>query len=53
MPKLQEAIATSPAWMGEVSFKAMDVNWVKLAAKQSEWMQKWDTEIKGAKKDVK
>lgn len=53
MPTLPEAIATSPAWMGEVSFKAMDVNWVKLAAKQSEWMQKWDTEIKGAKKDVK
>ena len=53
MPTLPEAIATSPAWMGEVTFKVMDVNWVDLAAKQSEWMQKWDTEIKGAKKDVK
>lgn len=53
MPTLTDALADSPEWMGEVSFKVMDVDWVDLSAKQSEWMQKWDTEIKDSKKDVK
>jgi iron(III) transport system substrate-binding protein len=39
--------------MNEVEFTVMDVDWVDLSAKQSEWMQKWDTEIKDTGKDVK
>jgi len=31
----------------------MNVDWGALAAKQSEWMQKWDTEIKDSGKDKK
>lgn len=53
MPTLDEAIQSSPEWMGEMDFKAMDVDWVDLANNQSKWMQKWDTEIKDSKKDVK
>jgi len=53
MPTHPGALATSPQWMGEITFKAMDVDWVELSAKQSEWMQKWDTEVKDTGKDVK
>lgn len=52
MPTLPDAYAQSPQWMNEVEFTVMDVDWVDLSAKQSEWMQKWDTEIKDAGKDV-
>jgi iron(III) transport system substrate-binding protein len=45
MPTHPAAFETSPEWMDEVSFEAMDVDWVELSNKQSEWMQKWDTEI--------
>lgn len=53
MPTNPDAYADSPAWMSEVSFKVMDVDWVDLALKQSEWMQKWDMEIKDSTKDKK
>lgn len=52
MPTHPEALEISPEWMGQMSFKAMDIDWVDLSNNQSEWMQKWDTEIKDAKKDV-
>jgi len=53
MPTLPEALADAPAWMGEVRFKAMDVNWGELASRQSAWMQKWDAEVKDSAKDKK
>ncbi|MCJ7691014.1 MAG: extracellular solute-binding protein, partial [Clostridiaceae bacterium] len=53
IPTNPDAVADSPKWMGEVTFKVMDVNWSSLAVKQSEWLQKWDTEIKNTKKDPK
>lgn len=53
MPTHPDAYADSPAWMSEMKFKVMDVDWAALALKQSEWMQQWDTEIKDSVKDVK
>ncbi|TVM30602.1 extracellular solute-binding protein [Oceanidesulfovibrio marinus] len=53
MPTLPDAIASSPAWMGEIKFRVMDVDWGALASKQSEWMQHWDSEIKDSGKDAK
>ncbi|TCO79432.1 extracellular solute-binding protein [Marinisporobacter balticus] len=53
MPTHPEAIKNSPDWMKEKEYKVMDVDWAVLSEKQSEWMQKWDTEIKDAKKDEK
>ena len=53
LPTHPEAIASSPKWMGEIKFKVMDVDWGALAAKQSEWMQHWDMEIKDSAKDKK
>lgn len=53
MPTHPDAIASSPEWMGQIKFKVMDVDWGALAAKQSEWMQRWDAEIKDSAKDEK
>ncbi len=48
VPTLKDAYKDSPAWMGQVTFTVMDVDWTDLAAKQSGWMQKWDTEVKNS-----
>lgn len=53
MPTHPDALKESPKWMGEISFNVMDVDWADIAANQSEWMQKWDTEIKSTEKDAK
>jgi iron(III) transport system substrate-binding protein len=53
MPTHPAAIPTSPKWMADMKIKAMNVDWGTLAAKQSEWMQKWDTEVKDSSKDKK
>lgn len=53
MPTHPEAIKNAPEWMGEMDFKVMDVDWGELSSKQSEWMQKWDSEIKDNNKDTK
>ncbi len=53
MPTLPAAISTSPKWMAATKIKVMNVDWGALATKQSEWMQKWDTEIKDSGKDTK
>ncbi|GAA0181405.1 ABC transporter substrate-binding protein [Clostridium sediminicola] len=53
MPTHPEAIKISPEWMGDIKFKIMDVDWANLSKKQSEWMQKWDSEIKDTAKDPK
>lgn len=52
MPTNAEAFADSPEWMSEIEITPMDVDWADLALKQSEWMQKWDTEIKDSSKDA-
>lgn len=46
MPTLKSAMAASPEWMGAMTYKVMDVDWKALSEKQSDWMQKWDSEIK-------
>ena len=53
MPTHPAAISTSPKWMADTKIKVMNVDWGSLAAKQSEWMQKWDTEVKDSSKDKK
>ena len=53
MPTHPAAFADAPQWMADTRIKAMDVDWGALASKQSEWMQKWDTEVKDSGKDKK
>ena len=53
LPTHPTAIANAPKWMSEIQFKVMDVDWGALSDKQSEWMQKWDAEIKDTGKDTK
>ena len=53
LPTHPAAIAHAPKWMSEIQFKVMDVDWGALPGKQSEWMQKWDAQIKDSGKDSK
>ena len=53
MPTHPAAMPSSPKWMAETPIKAMNVDWGALAAKQSAWMQQWDTEVKDSSKDQK
>lgn len=53
MPTLPDALDEAPVWMAKIKFKIMDVDWGALASKQSEWMQKWDSEVKDSAKDKK
>ncbi len=53
MPTHPVALASAPKWMADTTIKVMDVDWGALAARQSEWMQKWDGEIKDTGKDQK
>jgi iron(III) transport system substrate-binding protein len=52
IPTLAKAFETSPEWMSEITFKAMDVDWAKLSTTQSEWMQMWETDIRDVAKDI-
>lgn len=52
IPTLDSALADCPEWM-QKEYKAMDVDWGVISKNQSEWLQKWDTEIRNADKDVK
>lgn len=53
MPTLPSALAKAPQWMAETRIKPMQVDWGGLAVRQSEWMQKWDAEVKDLSKDKK
>lgn len=46
MPTLDSALANSPEWMKESKYRVMDVDWGILSENESDWMQKWDSEIK-------
>ncbi len=35
-----------PAWISGNPFSALDLDWSLIAEKESEWMKKWDSEIK-------
>lgn len=52
IPTLKSALKDCPEWMG-TDYKAMDVDWGIISENQSEWLQKWDTEIRNADKDLK
>lgn len=53
LPTNPDALADSPEWMAKTTFKVMAVDWKDLAAKQSGWIQKWDSEVKSGDKDKK
>lgn len=39
-----------PKWISDAAYKSMDLDWELISEKESEWMKKWDTEIKGKSK---
>lgn len=36
-----------PTWISATSFKSMPVDWEMISQHESEWMKKWDEEIRG------
>ena len=46
MPTLDAALADAPAWMSEFEYAIMDVDWGRLAEKQSEWIQYIEDQIR-------
>ena len=39
-----------PKWISDAEYKAMELDWELISDKESEWMKKWDLEIKGKSK---
>lgn len=52
IPTLKSALPNTPEWM-QTEYKAMDTNWGDVSKSQNERLQKWDTEIRNASKDLK
>lgn len=52
IPTLKSALSGCPSWM-QTDYKAMNVDQSVISAKQNEWLQKWDTEVRDSSKDVK
>lgn len=50
MPTLKSALAQSPGWMTKFEYKIMDVDWGRLAVKQSEWIQYIEDNIRDSGK---
>ncbi|UFJ39383.1 extracellular solute-binding protein [Brevibacillus humidisoli] len=38
---------TLPSWLQGIELKPMEIDWAVMAAKEKEWMQYWDENIKG------
>ncbi|MTI70676.1 MAG: extracellular solute-binding protein [Firmicutes bacterium] len=45
LPTHPKAIENGKAWMKEAEYKVMDVDWSVVSKKESEWIQKWASEI--------
>ena len=39
-----------PKWISDADYKPMELDWELISEKESEWMKKWDSEIKGKSK---
>jgi len=42
--------ATMPEWYQELDLKTFDIDWQLMSEKEAEWMEHWDTNIKGSGK---
>jgi len=50
MPTHPDALRQAPAWMKQLTYKVMDVDWTRLSQKQSEWLQYYEDNIRDAAK---
>lgn len=50
MPTNKEALKASPDWMKNFNYKPMDVDWENLAVHSSEWLQKYEDNIRDTSK---
>lgn len=52
IPTLDSALENSPKWMSK-EYKAMDVDWSVIGKNQSNWIEKWETDIIDSNKTIK
>ncbi|NMS90632.1 extracellular solute-binding protein [Clostridioides difficile] len=52
IPTLDSALKDSPKWMSK-EYKAMDVDWSVIGKNQSNWIEKWETDIIDNNKTIK
>lgn len=52
IPTLDSALKDSPEWMSK-EYKAMDVDWSVIGKNQSNWIEKWETDIIDNNKTIK
>jgi iron(III) transport system substrate-binding protein len=38
-----------PEWIAKADFKEMNIDWLLISENESDWMKRWDSEIKGRK----
>lgn len=50
MPTHPDALRDAPDWMASFTYRIMDVDWKRLAEKQSEWIQYYEDSIRSAAK---
>ncbi|MTH54231.1 extracellular solute-binding protein [Bacillus mangrovi] len=50
MPTNKEALQSSPDWMKNFDYKAMDVDWENLAENSSEWLQNYEDNVRDSSK---
>ncbi|MDO4552116.1 MAG: extracellular solute-binding protein [Bacillota bacterium] len=43
-PTLDEALADSPEWM-QSEYRAMELDWAVISENQSDWLERWETDI--------
>lgn len=51
IPTLDSALPDCPEWM-QTSYKAMDIDWSNISKNQSQWLEKWETDVIDANKNV-
>lgn len=51
IPTLDSALPDCPEWM-QTSYKSMDIDWSNISKNQSQWLEKWETDVIDANKNV-
>lgn len=52
IPTLDSALSDSPKWM-QTNYKTMNTDWSVISKNQSDWLEKWETDIIDTNKSIK
>ena len=51
MPALDAALENAPEWM-QTGYEPMKLDWSVISANQTDWLEKWETDILDASKAI-